>query len=140
MSRWAPAVPRPMLALAVGTDESLVARAAGGDRQAFDDLYRRHVDLVWTQLGRLIGPDPEREDLLQQIFLELFRALPRFRGDASFRTFLYRIVLNTASDHLKCRRRNPSPISAEELEQLVDADASPEARAAQRPRRHATFS
>jgi len=130
---------RPLLALAVGSDESLVARAAGGDRQAFDDLYRRYVDVVWSRLGRLIGPDPEREDLLQQIFLDLFRALPRFRGDASLRTFLYRIVLNTASDHLKRRRRGPAAIPDHELDELMDADASPEERAAERQRLMATF-
>ncbi|HEY0714710.1 MAG TPA: sigma-70 family RNA polymerase sigma factor, partial [Polyangia bacterium] len=86
-------------------DEDLVARALRGDRQAFDDLYRRHVDLVWGRLGRLIGPDPEREDLVQQTFLEVFRGLPRFRGDARFATFLYRVMLNLACDHLKRRGR-----------------------------------
>ncbi|HXI59495.1 MAG TPA: sigma-70 family RNA polymerase sigma factor [Polyangia bacterium] len=140
MSRFlgAPAS-RPMLALALGSDESLVARAAGGDRQAFDDLYRRYVDVVWARLGRLIGPDPEREDLLQQIFLDLFRALPRFRGDASLRTFLYRIVLNTASDHLKRRRRSPAAIPDDQLDELMDADASPEQRVAERQRLARTF-
>jgi RNA polymerase sigma-70 factor (ECF subfamily) len=137
MSRLGRLAPGPLLAM--GSDESLVARVAGGDRQAFDDLYRRYVDLVWGRLGRLIGPDPEREDLLQQIFMELFRALPRFRGDASFRTFLYRIVLNTASDHLKRRRRHPYPLGAEDLNDLVDAHASPEVRAAERQRLAAAF-
>jgi RNA polymerase sigma-70 factor (ECF subfamily) len=122
------------------SDEELATRGAGGDRSAFDDLYRRYVDLVWTRLGRLIGPDPEREDLLQHVFFEVFRALPRFRGDASFRTFLYRIVLNTASDHLKRRRRRGAfAIPVEELDELVDADASPEMRAAERQRLAATF-
>jgi RNA polymerase sigma-70 factor, ECF subfamily len=131
---------RPLLALGAGSDESLVARASGGDRQAFDDLYRRYVDLVWMRLGRLIGPDPEREDLLQQVFFEVFRSLPRFRGDASFRTFLYRIVLNTASDHLKRRRRRGGiSIPVEEWDQLVDAHASPETRTAERQRLATTF-
>ena len=139
MSRFGRPATGPLLALAAGTDESLVARAAGGDRRAFDDLYRRYVDLVWGRLGRLLGPDPEREDLLQQIFLEVFRALPRFRGDASFRTFLYRIVLNTVSDHLRRRRSRPLAITVEQLDELVDANASPEARAAQRQRLVTTF-
>jgi RNA polymerase sigma-70 factor (ECF subfamily) len=139
MSRFGRPATGPLLALAAGTDESLVARAAGGDRRAFDDLYRRYVDLVWGRLGRLLGPDPEREDLVQQIFLEVFRALPRFRGDASFRTFLYRIVLNTVSDHLRRRRSRPLAITVEQLDELVDANASPEARAAQRQRLAMTF-
>jgi RNA polymerase sigma-70 factor (ECF subfamily) len=79
-------------------DEELIRRALGGDRQAFDDLYRRHVDVVWRRLGRLLGSDSEREDLVQQIFLEVFRGLDRFRGEAAFATFLHRVVLNTAFD------------------------------------------
>ena len=78
------------------SDQALVERARGGDRGAFDELYRRHADLVWSRLGRLLGPDPEREDLLQQIFFEVFRDLWRFRGEAAFRTFLYRVVVNIA--------------------------------------------
>ena len=78
------AMRRPEARAAVtGTDEELVQRAMGGDRQAFDDLYRRHVDVVWRRLGRLIGPDPEREDLVQQIFFDVFRGLDRFRGEAA---------------------------------------------------------
>jgi RNA polymerase sigma-70 factor (ECF subfamily) len=117
-----------------GSDEELVTRAVRGDRQAFDDLYRRHVDLVWGRLGRLIGPDPEREDLVQQIFLEVFRSLPRFRGDASFRTFLYRVMLNLACDHLKRRGKRAHVIQIDDLDELVDGTGSPEARAAERQR------
>jgi RNA polymerase sigma-70 factor (ECF subfamily) len=130
-------VPRPETSDA---DEALVARAQRGDRAAFDQLYRRYVDLVWTRLGRLIGPDPDREDLLQQIFLEVFRDLPRFRGEASFRTFLYRVVVNIACDHLKRRARRPRPVSAADLDDLVDAGRSPESRAAERERLALTLS
>ena len=103
---------------AAGTDsdQALVERARGGDRGAFDELYRRHADLVWSRLGRLLGPDPEREDLLQQIFFEVFRDLWRFRGEAAFRTFLYRVVVNIACDHLKRRARRPRPVSAADLD------------------------
>ena len=119
---------------ALGSDEELVARAQRGDRQAFDDLYRRYADLVWGRLGRLIGPDPEREDLVQQIFLELFRGLSRFRGDASFRTFLYRVVVNTAADHLKRRKRRPQSVSIEEIALVPGGDDGPETRAEHRQR------
>jgi RNA polymerase sigma-70 factor (ECF subfamily) len=115
-------------------DEDLIARALHGDRQAFDDLYRRHVDLVWGRLGRLIGPDPEREDLVQQIFLEVFRCLPRFRGDARFATFLYRVMLNLACDHLKRRGKRAHLIPLEHLDDFVDGAGSPEQRAAERQR------
>jgi RNA polymerase sigma-70 factor, ECF subfamily len=117
----------------LGADEELVLRAQRGDRQAFDELYRRYIDLVWGRLGRLIGPDPDREDLVQQIFLEVFRGLPRFRGDARFRTYLYRVVVNRASDHLKRRRRRPAPISLDDID-LPGNDGCPEATADERQR------
>jgi RNA polymerase sigma-70 factor (ECF subfamily) len=120
-------------ATALGSDEELVLRAQRGDRQAFDELYRRYVDMVWGRLGRLIGPDPDREDLVQQIFLEVFRGLPRFRGDARFRTFLYRVVVNRASDHLRRRRRRPTPVSLEGID-LAGDGGCPEATAEERQR------
>jgi RNA polymerase sigma-70 factor, ECF subfamily len=90
---------------AADSDEVLVARAIAGERRAFDELYDRHVDTVWRWLTRLLGPDAEREDLTQQIFSDVFDTLPRFRGEARFTTFLYRIVVNTAVDQLGRRRR-----------------------------------
>ena len=122
------------------SDQALVERARGGDRGAFDELYRRHADLVWSRLGRLLGPDPEREDLLQQIFFEVFRDLWRFRGEAAFRTFLYRVVVNIACDHLKRRARRPRPVSAADLDGLIDNQRSPEARAVERQRLALTLS
>jgi RNA polymerase sigma-70 factor (ECF subfamily) len=121
-----------------GTDEELVGRAIGGDRQAFDDLYRRHVDVIWRRLGRLIGPDAEREDLVQQIFFDVFRTLDRFRGEAAFRTFLHRVMLNTAFDHLKRRARRSQPVAPEAIALLIDPAASPELRAEERERLAAT--
>ena len=87
------------------SDEAMVARAMTGDRRAFDELYQRHVDSVWRWLTRLLGADPEREDLAQHIFSEVFDTLGRFRGEARFRTFLYRIVVNVAVDQMKRRTR-----------------------------------
>jgi RNA polymerase sigma-70 factor (ECF subfamily) len=97
-------------------DLPLVRRAASGDRQAFDELYRLRVDAVHRQLSRLVGPDPEREDLVQLVFLEAFRGLPTFRGDATFSTWLYRIVVNAAYEHLRRRRRRARPITPEDLD------------------------
>ena len=83
----------------------------------------------------MIGPAPERDDLVQQIFLDVYRALRRFRGDASFSTFLHRIVLNVAYEHLEKRRRGRGrnePLDARQLETLIAPGASPEQRARQR--------
>jgi RNA polymerase sigma-70 factor, ECF subfamily len=120
-------------------DATLVQWAMGGDRRAFDVLYRRHVDVVWSRLTRLIGPDPEREDLTQQIFMDVFRNLSRYRGEASFRTYLGRVAVNVACDHLGGRRRRPQAISAEILETLIAPEASPEAQAEQRQRLQQTW-
>jgi RNA polymerase sigma-70 factor (ECF subfamily) len=116
-------------------ESALVSAAAAGDRRAFAALYQRHLDSVYARLTRVIGPAPERDDLVQQIFLDLHRALPRFRGEAAFSTFLHRIVLNVACDHLERRRRGRGrnePLDARDLETLIAPGASPEQRARQR--------
>jgi RNA polymerase sigma-70 factor, ECF subfamily len=130
-------VPRrpPSVAAEAAEDARLVAAAAAGDRRAFADLYRRHLDPVYARLTRVMGPVPEREDLLQQIFLDVYRALPRFRGDASFSTFLHRIVLNVAFEHLARRRRGAArneSADPRQLEALIAPGASPEQRARRR--------
>lgn len=129
------ASPRRSMVSAAEKDATLVDAAAGGDRGAFTELYRRHLDSVHARLTRVIGPAPERDDLVQQIFLDVYRALRRFRGDAAFSTFLHRIVLNVACEHLERRRRargRSEPLEARQLETLVAPDASPEQRARQR--------
>lgn len=116
-------------------ESALVSAATAGDRRAFAALYQRHLDSVYARLTRVIGPAPERDDLVQQIFLDLYRALPRFRGEAAFSTFLHRIVLNVACEHLERRRRGRGrnePLDARELETLIAPAASPEQRARQR--------
>ena len=117
-------------------DDATLARAAGaGDRRAFADLYRRHLDSVFARLTRLVGPSPERDDLVQQIFLDLHRALPRFRGEAALTTFLYRITLNVACEHLERRQRGRArnePLDDRQLEGLIAPGASPEQRVRQR--------
>ena len=108
------------------TDEELVAEAARGERWAFDALYQRHVDAVWRRLTRLLGPDPEREDLTQQIFLEVFRGLARFRGDASFATYLYRVATNAAYDQLKRRGRRPVELAPDAMDVAPSVGETPE--------------
>jgi RNA polymerase sigma factor (sigma-70 family) len=130
---WAMAIltpaPQP-----VQPDDALVRQALRGDRRAYDDLYRRHVDDVWRWLTRLIGSDPEREDLTQQIFLDLFRNLSSWRGEASFRTYLHRVVVNVAYDHLRRRGRRRRETPLDDTIELTAPEPSPEAAAAQRQR------
>jgi RNA polymerase sigma-70 factor (ECF subfamily) len=115
-------------------EEWLVRRAAQGERRAREELYRSHVDRVWSRLNRLVGPDPDREDLVQQIFLEVFQGLARFRGEAAFATYLYRVQVNVVCDHLRRRGRRPLPLPAEMFEGIAALDVSPEQSAQSRER------
>lgn len=96
---------KPVSSQGAPSDDELVGRAQQGDPGALQQLYQRHADMVFRRLTHLVGPDPERDDLLQEVFIALFAALERYRGEASLRTFLHRITANKAYDHLKRRAR-----------------------------------
>lgn len=121
-------------ATAPRTDDAvLVERILAGDERAFATLYRGHVDRVFGLLTRLLGPIPEREDLVQQVFVDVYRALPAFRGESSLSTFLYRIAARAAYDHLsrKQRRRTAAELD-ETCEELAADEPSPAERAQKR--------
>jgi RNA polymerase sigma-70 factor (ECF subfamily) len=104
----------------------LVARAITGDRPAFDELYRLHATAAHRLLARLLGPASELDDLLQQVFLEAFRALPSFRGEAAFATWLHRIVVHVAYRHMR-RRKTQALARWDELgDELLAPGLSPE--------------
>jgi RNA polymerase sigma-70 factor (ECF subfamily) len=86
-------------------DDALVAAAKKGDGAAFAQLFRRHADAVRTRVTRLVGPVAERDDLVQKVFIAFHRALRTYRGEARLSTYLHRITVNTAYDHLRARRR-----------------------------------
>ena len=114
-------------------DADLVRQCLAGDRNAFDELYRRHANNVHRRLSRLVGANSEVEDLVQQVFLETFRSLPRFRGEAAFKTWLYRIAINVALGALRKRKRHPSiAIDPQDLDAVVSAGMTPEAGARER--------
>jgi RNA polymerase sigma-70 factor (ECF subfamily) len=114
------------------TDGQLVVDAAAGDDDAFAELYERYVDRVFARLTRMIGPGPDCEDVVQQVFTALHRALPRFRGDAQLSTFLHRITSNVATDYLRARGRRAADHDPAALDALIDGDLSPEDRAQRR--------
>lgn len=99
---------------------------------AFTALYDAHVDGVHALLTRLLGPSPEREDVLQQVFLQVHLALPRFRGEASVTTFVRRIAVHVAVDHLRGRHRHLIPTDPATMDDLIDPGATPAARAGAR--------
>jgi RNA polymerase sigma-70 factor, ECF subfamily len=87
-------------------DAALTAAARQGDGAAFARLFRRHADAVRTRITRLVGPIAERDDLVQKVFIAFHRALPSYRSEARVSTYLHRIAVNTAYDHLRGRRRS----------------------------------
>jgi RNA polymerase sigma factor (sigma-70 family) len=89
---------------AVEADTDLVRRAANGDRRAFETLYRRHVRRVFGVIWRLVGGVEARaEELTQDAFVRAWQALPGFRLDAAFSTWLHRLAVNTALMDLRSR-------------------------------------
>ncbi len=94
------------------SDAELVARAQAGDLHAFELLvlkYRRRIQRV---IARLVRDADAVEDIAQDTFLRAYRALPQFRGDAQFYTWLYRIAVNTAKQALLERRHQPTAADA----------------------------
>ena len=83
-------------------DGDLVARAAGGDRGAFETLLKRHYDRIHRVAGRLTGSTADAEDVAQEVCCALVEKIGGFRGEARFTTWLYGIVVNACHDH---RRR-----------------------------------
>lgn len=102
-----------------GVDEQLVERAQNGDRRAFELLVRKYQYKIVQLVGRLVG-DADAPDVAQETFIKAWRALNGFRGQSAFYTWLYRIGINTAKNHLVARGRRPSnqDIDVEDAEQF----------------------
>lgn len=83
-----------------GHERELVARAATGSAEAFEELIRLHSPRVYRMLVRVVGNVADAEDVVQETFLKAWRALPGFRGEARFSTWLYRIAMNEANRRL----------------------------------------
>ena len=88
-------------------DQQLVQRVQKGDKAAFDLLVRKYQHRVLKLVGRFVSDAAEAEDVAQEAFLKAYRALPAFRGDSAFYTWLYRIAINTAKNTLVSSRRRP---------------------------------
>lgn len=106
-------------------DQQIVERVQRGDKRAFDLLVTKYQRKIFRLLSRLIRDPGEIEDVAQEAFIKAYRALPNFRGDSAFYTWLYRIAINTAKNHLVAQgRRAPTSTEAEveEAENFEDAD------------------
>jgi RNA polymerase sigma-70 factor (ECF subfamily) len=89
------------------TDEDLVARSRGGDVDSFNQLILRWERPIYALAYRVIGREEEARDVCQETFMRAFRALPGFKGQAKFSSWLYRIALNLCRDWIRRQRRTP---------------------------------
>ena len=106
-------------------DQVLVERAQRGDKQAFGLLVEKYQRKLARLLSRFVRDPAEVEDVTQEAFIKAYRALPKFRGDSAFYTWLYRIGINTAKNYLMAaRRRAPTStgVDAEEAESLEEGE------------------
>jgi RNA polymerase sigma-70 factor (ECF subfamily) len=108
------------------TDEELVARSMRGDRDSFNQLVARWERPIYALAYRTIGREEDARDVCQETFLRAFRALPAFRGQAKFSSWIYRIALNLCRDWMRRERRAPLVAVPEgvEVEELA-ADQGP---------------
>ena len=106
-------------------DQQLVERVQRGDKHAFDLLVSKYQRKLGRLISRFVRDASDAEDVTQEAFIKAYRALPGFRGESAFYTWLYRIGINTAKNYLLSnKRRAPTstPLDAEEAELLEDGD------------------
>ncbi|ALM52196.1 RNA polymerase sigma factor RpoE [Halomonas huangheensis] len=89
------------------TDQQLVERAQKGDTRAFDLLVKKYQHKILGLIGRYINDHAEVQDVAQEAFIKAYRALGKFRAESAFYTWMYRIAINTAKNHLVSRGRRP---------------------------------
>jgi len=106
------------------TDEELVARSVGGDADSFNELVLRWERPIYALAYRTIGREEDARDVCQETFLRAFRALPGFRGQAKFSSWLYRIALNLCRDWVRRERRAPVVQPPEDIDLMELAAAS----------------
>jgi RNA polymerase sigma-70 factor (ECF subfamily) len=115
------------------TDQQLVQRAQRGELRAFDLLVLKYQGRIAALVSRYISDPGEVEDVTQEAFIKAYKALPKFRGDSAFYTWLYRIAANAAKNYLAARARRPTgEASVEDVESfehsgLVSEVSAPEA-------------
>jgi RNA polymerase sigma-70 factor, ECF subfamily len=100
------------------TDEELVARAQGGDIESFNQLIVRWERPIYALAYRVIGKEEDARDVCQDAFLRAYRALPGFKGQAKFSSWLYRIALNLCRDWIRRQRRAPVSQLPEDMDAI----------------------
>ena len=121
-------------------DRDVAARSAAGDATAFRELYTRHRQSVYATVARMIACDADREELLQDIFTQVYLSLGNFRGDSKLSTWIHRIAVNVTLQHIRRKGRRVNlqyreETPAEELVVGSGAASSPEDEASLRDRK-----
>lgn len=96
-------------------DLQLVERVRGGDKQAFGLLVEKYRRKLLRLLSRMVRDPDEMEDIAQETFIKAYKALPQFRGEAAFYTWLYRIAVNTAKNYLAARSKAMPTVSSQSM-------------------------
>jgi RNA polymerase sigma-70 factor (ECF subfamily) len=106
-----------------GIDQALVERVQQGDKKAFDVLVLKYQNKIIQLIYRYVHDPDEARDVAQDAFIKAYKAIDRFRGDSAFYTWIYRIAINTAKNHLVASGRRPpkSDIDAQDAEQYEGA-------------------
>jgi RNA polymerase sigma-70 factor (ECF subfamily) len=107
------------------TDQVLIERVQRGDKQAFNHLVIKYQNKVCNLVARYVKNSGDVPDVAQEAFIKAYRALPTFRGDSAFYTWLYRIAVNTAKNYLVAQGRRPPAfdVDAEDAEYYEGASA-----------------
>lgn len=105
-------------------DQALVKKVQKGDKRAFDLLVLKYQHKIFSIISRYIKDSAEVQDVAQEAFIKAYRAIGNFRGDSAFYTWIYRIAINTAKNHLVSRGRRPpsSDVDVEDAEYYSGSD------------------
>ena len=101
-------------------ERELIVKAGGGDMQAFREIYQRGSGYVYTLAYRVVGTKHDAEEVTQDVFLKVHHSLSSFKFESSFKTWLYRIAVNTALNHAKKRSR----VTTREVEEVFEDPAT----------------
>lgn len=115
-------------------DQALVERVQAGDTRAFDLLVRKYQHKLVSVVTRYVSDWSEAQDVAQEAFIRAYRAIGAFRGDSAFYTWIYKIAINTAKNHLVSRGRRP-PIGDIAIEDAVQLDGASQLRDRATPER-----